>query len=240
MSFQTIPSGYLIHKITAGSSNAWLVTKDDFSLLVDTTNSRNQAQLFKTISGITGGKPISLLALTHSHYDHCRNAAAIQELYHSKVIIHQSEAGNLHKGFTPLPRGTYWFSDKLTALGNKHIPQKYVYQAVLDCIAFSKEYQIEGHRIRIIHTPGHSCGSASILVDNDIAIVGDALFGVFKSTIYPPFADDKIELIISWQRLLHTGCRLFLPGHGGAVKREQLFRHFNRFKGRYPEELFAD
>ena len=74
----------------------------------------------------------------------------------------------------------------------------------------------------ILHTPGHSPGSQSIIVDNEIALVGDAMFGVFPGSIFPPFADNEEELITSWGKLIQTGCRLFLPSHGTADKSDLL------------------
>ena len=31
----------------------------------------------------------------------------------------------------------------------------------------------------ILHTPGHSPGSQSIIIDNEIALAGDSMFGIF-------------------------------------------------------------
>jgi glyoxylase-like metal-dependent hydrolase (beta-lactamase superfamily II) len=72
----------------------------------------------------------------------------------------------------------------------------------------------------ILHTPGHTSGSMSVIVGDEIAIVGDTMVGTFPRSIFPPFADDVPELIRSWGKLLHTGCRIFLPAHGSANGRE--------------------
>jgi glyoxylase-like metal-dependent hydrolase (beta-lactamase superfamily II) len=44
----------------------------------------------------------------------------------------------------------------------------------------------------------------SIIIDDEIAIVGDAMVGTIPDSIYPPFADDKKLLIKSWKKLLKT------------------------------------
>lgn len=74
----------------------------------------------------------------------------------------------------------------------------------------------------VLPTPGHSPGSMSVVVDEEIAIVGDALFGVFRWSVLPPYAADLDRTIESWGRLLETGCELFLPGHGSAKTRAEL------------------
>jgi hypothetical protein len=40
--------------------------------------------------------------------------------------------------------------------------------------------------------------------------VGDAMFGVFNWSVFPPFADDVPTMIKSWRKLLKTGCHSFL------------------------------
>jgi len=51
-------------------------------------------------------------------------------------------------------------------------------------------------------------------------LVGDTLFGIVPQKAFPPFADNKIDLFKSWEKLLTTNCRLFLPAHGKALTRE--------------------
>ena len=67
-----------------------------------------------------------------------------------------------------------------------------------------------------------------MIVDNEIAIVGDAMLRFFKNSVFPPFADDIKEMIKSWGKLLKTECNLFLPGHGKEIKRELLQREYNK------------
>lgn len=63
-------------------------------------------------------------------------------------------------------------------------------------------------------------------MDNEIAIVGDAMFGVFNNSVSPPYADDTEKMIESWGKLLNSGCNIFLPGHGKAIKRSLLEKEF--------------
>jgi hydroxyacylglutathione hydrolase len=73
-----------------------------------------------------------------------------------------------------------------------------------------------GFNAYLMHNPGHTGGSMSLIVDDEIAIVGDAMFGVFKWSVFPPFAEDSAQMIKSWGKLLATNCSLFLPSHGSA------------------------
>jgi glyoxylase-like metal-dependent hydrolase (beta-lactamase superfamily II) len=71
----------------------------------------------------------------------------------------------------------------------------------------------------IMHTPGHTSGSISVIVDDEIAIVGDTMFGVFGGSVFPPFAENVLQMIQSWGKLLQTNCKVFIPSHGTANSR---------------------
>jgi hydroxyacylglutathione hydrolase len=89
----------------------------------------------------------------------------------------------------------------------------------------------------LINTEGHSPGSISIIVDNEVAVAGDAMFGVFKNSIFPPYADNPAEMVKSWKKLLNTGCKIFLPGHGNEIKRERLKKEYEKYKSRYIDTI---
>jgi hydroxyacylglutathione hydrolase len=58
------------------------------------------------------------------------------------------------------------------------------------------------------------------------------MLGVFKKSVFPPFADNVNEMINSWGRLLETNCRLFLPGHGYEIKRKLLQTEYEKHSQR--------
>jgi len=78
-------------------------------------------------------------------------------------------------------------------------------------------------------------GSICIVVNNEIAIAGDTLFGIFKNSAFPPFAYNTEKLIQSWEELLETGCNTFLPSHGHEKSREQLQSEFMKKKSQLTE-----
>jgi len=75
----------------------------------------------------------------------------------------------------------------------------------------------------VIHTPGHSEGSLSVIVDKD-CFCGDTFFNVFKSTFYPPFADDQEKLLKSWEKIFEYGCERYYPGHGKSFSHQELLK----------------
>jgi glyoxylase-like metal-dependent hydrolase (beta-lactamase superfamily II) len=214
-----------IFQVLKGRSNAYLICAPKGNVLIDTGKLSNQNQLLRNITAIL--KPNSLvdiLILTHTHFDHCQNAQSLKEKYNCKILISNKEAEFAKTGNTPLPKGTNLYTKIISALGNKFAGKNYSYTPFQadSTIETNANLQLFGSDIDIIATPGHSAGSISIIVNHEIALVGDTLFGIFKNTIYPPFADNSKLLIESWAKLLTTPCQTFLPGHGKPIKRSLL------------------
>ena len=69
----------------------------------------------------------------------------------------------------------------------------------------------------VMHTPGHTDGCISVLLDDGSAIVGDLVTGPEhrESRPTPPtMADDLGEVRESWQILLDAGAQTIYPAHG--------------------------
>jgi glyoxylase-like metal-dependent hydrolase (beta-lactamase superfamily II) len=90
-----------------------------------------------------------------------------------------------------------------------------------------------GFNAYILHTPGHTKGSLSIIVDDEIAFTGDNMVGLFECSLFPPFGDNVPGIIRSWKTLLETGCNLFIPVHGTPKKRQILQKHYEKLSRKY-------
>lgn len=216
-------SGIIVTRILGGRSNVFLITHNNRHILVDTSPGRKWKALQRKLLslGITG---IDYLVLTHTHFDHAGNAAKIRKTFQAKIMVHKNEADNLTKGMNPPVCGTGPFSRIIVSLFIKRAARLLRYEGCSIDYTVDSEYSLREPEIDayIIHTPGHTQGSVSVIIDNEIAIVGDAMFGVFSSSVFPPFAEDITGLLNSWQRLLDTGCKLFLPSHGDEKTSAQL------------------
>jgi glyoxylase-like metal-dependent hydrolase (beta-lactamase superfamily II) len=145
------------------------------------------------------------------------NAHAVKQNYKMKLYVHEMERDYLSQGKSPVIRGTNPVLKAITLTLQKPMQSIAHYDPVEpDIIVGQEELSMESLGINacLLHTPGHSVGSISAIVDNEIAIVGDAMFGIFPNSVYPPFAADTKLLVNSWGKLIDTGCRLFLPSHG--------------------------
>ena len=67
-----------------------------------------------------------------------------------------------------------------------------------------------------------------MVIDDEIAIAGDSVIGTMPGSPFPPFADDVPLLLRSWKKIIDTGCRSFLPGHGKPVSREEMINEYEK------------
>ena len=211
----------------AGRSHVFLLSKGGQNILVDTSPSACWRKLDRQLQRL-GLDRLDALILTHTHYDHAGNAVRLQEKYEAKVIVHCAEGPFLARGESIIPKGTNFLGRLLIDhLGKKLAPR-------LTCPPCRPDILVDdvfpltdyGFNAFIMHTPGHSPGSQSVIVDDEIALVGDAMFGIFPGSAFPPFASDARQLVESWGKLLTTGCRLFLPAHGTANSRQLVLKDY--------------
>ena len=232
-----------ITRILAGRSNAYLVACGKINLLVDTGKSSSGNRLLKRLNALLPpGTGLDFLVLTHTHFDHCQNVTLLQKHYGGgsrngdgfRIIMHEREKYCAIKGFTPLPEGTNWLTKGIVKIGNHLNKKRFSYKPFIPDILTSLQTDMadSGCSVRLLETPGHSPGSLSVIIDDEIVIVGDAMFGIFPNSVFPPFAENVAEMIKTWQRLLETGASLFLPGHGREIGRGLLEREVERSKGK--------
>ncbi len=225
-------NGYKIIQVLSGRSNAYLLLKDKLVILIDTGKGSSFKKLSNNIHllGVSLNK-ITHLILTHTHFDHCQSARKIKDNSSCKIIVSSNAVNSIKNGYTKLPKGTTFITKQISRLGQLIGKRKFGYQPFEPDILIREDYDLNSadSLISILETSGHSEDSISIFVDNEIAIVGDVMFGIFTKSIFPPYADNTDKMIKSWNRLLNTDCNIFLPGHGTVIKRDLLKRQYDKY-----------
>lgn len=227
-------NGHHLFQVLSGRSNVFIVSNGQEFLLIDTGRKNERSILFDRIDQFRaeGLVPAGLI-LTHAHFDHVENAAAIKSRYEIPVFIQQEEAEYLGQGKNPPIQGTFFFArfltDSLYAFERKRRPVNTYEPTACDYrVTDLLDLHFLGFNAYLLHTPGHTSGSMSVIIDEEIAVVGDAMFGIFKDSVFPPFAVDPDLLVKSWGKLLDTGCSVFLPAHGTARSRWLLEKQYNK------------
>lgn len=227
-------SGCLIYSVLGGRSNSYLLLSENVAVLVDTGKESSYPKLLKNLGGLDfSQKPERILVLSHSHFDHCQNACAFAESFGFNIFVGLAEESCVNQGFTPLPKGTGFVTRFLISIANRYLSSRFGYRPFSPDVLVDDDVVLfeNNPNISLLQTPGHSPGSISIIVDEEIALVGDALFGVFPNAVFPPYADDPLRLVDSWTKLLHTKCKLFLPGHGRPISRNLLLKEYKKHGG---------
>jgi glyoxylase-like metal-dependent hydrolase (beta-lactamase superfamily II) len=99
----------------------------------------------------------------------------------------------------------------------------------VDIVAGDEEISLVDYGIpgKVIHTPGHSWGSVSVLLDSGEAFVGDLATSMFPLRLSPglPIFGDDIQIVRdSWRKLLDMGAKIVYPAHGKPFSAEILYK----------------
>lgn len=214
--------------------NSYLVSNCEKFILIDGGRKYFWKSLKKNLDALGVNRDnLAAFILTHTHFDHAENAARIKEVYGARIIVHESEAAYLERGDSPLPAGTVPHTRIFMKLFKNKAQPMFRYAPAKPDIIVGESFDlgIFGFNARIIHTPGHTKGSISVIADEEAAFTGDNMVGVSERSIFPPFGDDIPGIFRSWKTLLDTGCRIFIPVHGRPRERSVLERHYARSGG---------
>ena len=178
---------------------------------------------------------VSSIIFTHAHFDHAGSAGKLKELTGCQIMVHQSEASTLRKGFTRLPSGTRWKAKLLVGLGRTFARQMGKYPGAKPDLLVQETTMLDqyGFPGRVIHTPGHTHGSMIVLMEGGELIAGDTLFGIENKQHFPPFAEDLPALVNSWQQIKALPIKTIYPAHGHSFTFDSFLAEFDAAMERY-------
>jgi glyoxylase-like metal-dependent hydrolase (beta-lactamase superfamily II) len=220
-----------------GMVNAFLVIRGRKAILIDTGLPNAEVAIGKALKkhGL-GWSNIDLIILTHAHIDHAGSAVAVQALTSAPIIAHDLETPYC-RGEAPILKPTGLFGRVFQKTGA--IEQPFSYFTPQKTMT-AKDLSLEeyGFPARILHTPGHTSGSVSVLLDEGRVIAGDLVAsGVLLGGIVfrnrpksPPFEETPGLVATSLENLLELGCRAFYLGHGGPLGAKQIETHIAALK----------
>jgi glyoxylase-like metal-dependent hydrolase (beta-lactamase superfamily II) len=220
--------------VSLGIVGVYLVPAEGGCVLVDAGVPGQEDRIFAAMAshGLTP-ESLRLIFVTHAHGDHVGSLKAIADRSHAPVLVSQIEAPALASGETLHPNGiTFagWLLSKMMGSFVKAASGR----PVRPDVEVDDEMRLDafGVKGRAIHTPGHTSGSLTLLLDTGEAFVGDlcAKFPVLSGGSYVPFFGDSREIVYaSWRRLLDAGARTFYSDHSrepipADVLRDELAR----------------
>lgn len=149
-----------------------------------------------------GDLEIKYILLTHGHFDHIDAVGELKEKTGAQIAIHKEEATSL----------TDTVKNLSFSMGVESI------QPEADLLLNEGDVLTMGSTsLRVIHTPGHSPGSISLLGDG-IVFTGDTLFkGSIGRTDFPGGDAEKLMESIGSKLLILEDSTLVYSGHGPAT-----------------------
>ena len=103
-----------------------------------------------------------------------------------------------------------------------------------DILLDNKPYPLSAFGIdgEIIHTPGHTIGSVSVILDSGEAFVGCMAHNGFpfrRKPGLPIYAQDINAITENWKTLIDKGISFVYPGHGKAFPIEVIKNQLKLF-----------
>lgn len=224
---------FTFHRIPVGIDNCFLL-RGERTILIDGGAEGNVKAFLKGMNQLgVDPKEITLILLTHGHWDHIGALHPIQQLTGAKVAIHHRDQAWVESGKPEFPRGVtrygkgmIWLSERLI---HPHL-QPVKVDIVLDDDGLSlAEYGIPG---QVVYTPGHSPGHVSVVLESGEAFVGDMAMNSWFLRLTPGLpilADDIQQVVVSWQKIISQVKQVY-PAHGQDFPVAVMHREIAQFQ----------
>lgn len=216
-----------VHRVALQGTSAYVIS-GEHHVLVDTGPARARTALLDGLASLgLGGEELSLVLATHAHATASGNAAFMQRVFHVPIAVHGADAPILASGidrvvtrFTPFGLMMRWLGDSR-------------FDPVAPDVVFGHTLSLDsfGCAGTVVHTPGHTIGSTSVVLATGDAIVGDLLMGGWLGgRVWPTrpalhyLAEVPERVIRSLALLDRLGVQRLHPGTGEMLQMEDVRR----------------
>jgi len=220
-----------IHRVSGGVTNFYLIEESGKYSVVDAGAPKDWALLVSSLQQLGAtANDLEAVLVTHAHVDHIGFAEQARADAGATVWLHEAdaEAGRLGKvswknersSFSPryLVSGTFWS----TALSlSKRGATKFIPVKEVSSFSDGETIDVPGSP-RAIHTPGHTPGSAALVVEGrGTLLTGDAMctWNAYTGRKGPQIMPSALNMsnaqcLASLDRLAGVTADVILPGHG--------------------------
>ena len=189
----------MVKLLKYGNTNCYYIQGEKGSILIDTDWAGTLQLFYRKIKELNI-KNIDYILITHYHPDHMGIAQDIVDNMKAKLLVVDVQKDYMH------------WSDKIFAKDNKiNFTPINTEPVIISCEESRKFLQDLGIDGEILHTPGHSDDSVSLVLDDGVAFVGD----LYDLNSAAAFNDEKVDN--SWKNLLSHNLSKVCYGHHEQV-----------------------
>lgn len=201
-----------------GNVNCYLVGIGSERILIDTGPAGDRGSLEWGLqdADCTPGD-ISLVVLTHGDSDHAGNCAFVRSEYKTKIAMHVDEVpavktGDLAAARPNVGAGTRRLAGLLRPVVGLKKADRFSPDMTFEGNEKLKAYGVDA---LLVHTPGHSIGSVSVLTREGDLFCGDLMENVSEPAP-GSIVDDAEAQAESIEHVFKLGAKRIHPGHGDS------------------------
>jgi len=194
----------ILKLLTVGpfASNCYIVGSESSKRGIIIDPGAEAKLILKTVNDL--GLTISLIVVTHMHFDHVGALTPVKEGTGAKFALHEAET----------EAGLGVFSRMLSSMTGGSFSQLPKPDRLLKD---GDTIDIDGLHFTVLHTPGHSPGGIS-LYGHEIVFAGDALFNYgIGRTDFPGCSYDQLMDSIQNKLMTLPDETIVYPGHGPST-----------------------
>ncbi len=218
-----------VFRVLKGYVNAYLVETDAGLFLVDSGMPKKAAKILAGVRELGKAKAeIRSILITHHHTDHIGSLAPLVKATGATVYAPAADAAIIRgKAKAPGPNKATFLGKWAGGLVSRFEP-KFDHPNVDVEVRDGDVLPVAGQTtVRAIHTPGHTAGQTSYLLERDggVLLAGDvagSLFGKVGPPVSGPiamFTEDLGEAKRSFVKLATFDFEVGCFGHGGVIPR---------------------
>jgi len=224
----------MLVRIQGAISNCYLLLGEK-PVLVDTGAPGDLKRILSALKAHeVRPKDLALILLTHGHSSQAGCAAELKRRSGAQIALHVGDADLVRHGENGLQVAASTFSRLVRPFVDEP------FEAFEPDVLFRDGFSLEPHGIkgRVLATPGHTPGSASVVLGAGEAIIGDVLRG---SMLLPNkarehfFCNDPESNTRSIVRLAREGLLRCHPGNFGSFPGSELHRFLATSSGEVME-----
>ena len=190
---------------TGPGTNTWIVESADAVAIIDPGPVDDSHA--RAIAERVGERRVEAVLVTHTHEDHAPGAKQLRKLTGAEVLGHEGAEGVSLDGTLADGDVVEATEFHLPAYGYEPGPAFDPDVRLVD----GSEIEVEGLRIRVVHTPGHSDDHLCFLADR-ILFTGDHIMGGSSVMV-----EKMAPYLESLERLRGLDVEALHPGHGETM-----------------------